>query len=282
MNIVEPILFQCKLNPLTPAICAPGSDIGSVSYGTLGSFIHNAAQSALRSGITPGQIVAIFVRDAILHASLSYGLMRMGAVVVSLLSPRVPEAIRADVILTDVPQRFADSATIFAVDHSWMAGNGAPPDYARICPRNGNEPCRIVLTTGTTGEAKCIEYSHKMLAARATYYNYSKGPRFAHCPRYFCDLAIGTTAGFHFATSLLSRGATAYFLGDDPSDILQTFDLHKIQGMATSPYGLGEFLKYFENDSAFEVAFDHIICQGALLSPALSRRARRRMCQNAD
>lgn len=50
--------------------------------------------------------------------------------------------------------------------------------------------------------------------------------------------------------------------------------------MATSPYGLGEFLKYFEADCAFEVSFDHIICQGAMLSPELSHRARSRMCQN--
>jgi acyl-CoA synthetase (AMP-forming)/AMP-acid ligase II len=271
MNIVEPILFQCKLNPLTPAICAPGSQISSVNYGTLEKLIHNAAQAALRTGLAPGQTVAIFVRDAILHASLSYGLMRMGAVVVSLLSPRVPEAIRPDVILTDIPQSFSDSATILGVDPSWVTGDGTPPDYDRIYPGNEDDPCRIVLTTGSTGDAKCIEYSHKMLAARAAYYNYSKGPRFAQCARYFCDLAIGTTAGFHFATSLLTRGA---------ADILQTFDLHKIEGMATSPYGLGEFLKYFEADSAFEVSFDHIICQGALLSPALSRRARRRMCQN--
>jgi hypothetical protein len=39
--------------------------------------------------------------------------------------------------------------------------------------------------------------------------------------------------------TLLSRGGTIYFLGPDPADILQTFELHKIQGMATSPYGLG-------------------------------------------
>jgi acyl-CoA synthetase (AMP-forming)/AMP-acid ligase II len=278
MNIVEPILFQCKLNPLTPAICTPGSNIESVNYGTLAVLIHNAAQAALKSGIAPGQVVALLVRDAILHASLSYGLMHIGAVVVSLLSTRVPDAIHPDVVLTDTPQQFAEPVTILAVDQSWIDGDGAAPQ--KICSGKDDEPCRIVLTTGSTGEAKCIEYSHRMLAARATYYNYSKGPRFAHCARYFCDLAIGSTAGFHFATSLLSRGATAYFLGADPSHILQTFDLHKIQGMATSPYGLSEFLKYFENDSAFEVAFDHIICQGALLSPALSRRTRRRMCQN--
>jgi acyl-CoA synthetase (AMP-forming)/AMP-acid ligase II len=153
MNVVDAILFQCKLNPLTPAICAPGSETSSVNYGTLGTLIHNAARAALRSGIAPGQVVAIFVRDAILHASLSYGLMQMGAVVVSLLSPRVPSAIRADVIVTDVPQRFSDPATILAVDHSWIAGDGSPPD---ISPGNDDDRCRIVLTTGSTGEAKCV------------------------------------------------------------------------------------------------------------------------------
>jgi acyl-CoA synthetase (AMP-forming)/AMP-acid ligase II len=80
--------------------------------------------------------------------------------------------------------------------------------------------------------------------------------------------------------SLLSRGGTIYFLGPDPADILQAIDLYKIQGMATSPYGLGEYLRFFEADSAFQVTFDHIICQGAMLSRELSQRARARMCQN--
>ena len=95
----------------------------------------------------------------------------------------------------------------------------------------------------------------------------------------FCDLGIGTSPGFRYALSLLSRGGTIYFLGPDPSDILQALDLHKIEG-ATSPYGLGEFLKFFEAASALDTSFDHIICQGALLSRELSRRARARMCQN--
>ena len=50
--------------------------------------------------------------------------------------------------------------------------------------------------------------------------------------------------------------------------------------MATSPYSLGEYLKFFEADKAFEVTFDHIICQGAMLSRQLSQRARARLCQN--
>jgi acyl-CoA synthetase (AMP-forming)/AMP-acid ligase II len=280
MNIVEPILFQCKLNPLTPAICAPGSQISSVNYGTLEQLIHNVAQNALRSGIAPGQIVAIYVRDTILHASLVFGLMRLGAATVSLRSAKVPAGIKADVILTDDPQRFTDHVTIMGVDHAWLAGDGTPPDYARIYPGNEDDICRIILTSGSTGEAKGIAFSHKTLAARIAHYTHSKGPRFAHCPRFFCDLSIATSPGFRYAMALLIRGGTVTFLGDDPADILQALDLHEIQGMATSPYGLGEFLKYFEADSAFDTRFDHIICQGAMLSRALSERARARMCQN--
>jgi acyl-CoA synthetase (AMP-forming)/AMP-acid ligase II len=280
MNIVEPILFQCKLNPLTPAICAPGSEISSVTYGILEKLIHNAARSGLQSGIAPGQTVALFVQDTILHASLIFGLMRIGAATMSLRSARVPPGIDVDVILTDVPQRFTEPATILGVDHSWLTGDGTPPDYTRIYPSNENDICRIILTTGSTGDAKGIAFSHKMLANRIAHYTYSKGPRFAHCPRLFCDLGISTSPGFLYAMALLIRGGTVFFLGDDPADILQAIDLHKIQGMATSPYGLGEFLKFFEADAAFTVGFDHIICQGAMLSRELSRRARVRMCQN--
>jgi acyl-CoA synthetase (AMP-forming)/AMP-acid ligase II len=166
------------------------------------------------------------------------------------------------------------------VDYAWLSGDGTAPDYGRIYPGNEDDICRIILTSGSTGDAKGIGFSHKMLADRVAHYAYSKGPRFAHCPRLFCDLGIATSPGFRYTLTLLSRGGAIYFLGDDPSDILQAIDLHQIKGMATSPYGLGEFLKFYEADSAFEVSFDHIICQGAMLSRELSRRTRARMCQN--
>jgi acyl-coenzyme A synthetase/AMP-(fatty) acid ligase len=279
MNIVEPILFQCKLNPLALAICVPGSKLESVTYGMLEQFIYNAARTAIKSGIAPGNVVAIHVNDIILHTSLVLGLMHVGAVTVSLRGPQPVAGIVPDVILTDVPGRISDGATVLNVDQSWLEGDGASTE--RVPPRgNDDDTCRIILTSGSTGVSKGIAFSHKMIAGRMFTYTYSKGPRFSHCSRFFCDLGLSTTPGFQYTMSLLGRGGTIYFLGPDPVDILQTIDLHKIQGMATSPYGLGEFLKFFESDSAFEVTFDHIICQGAMLSRELSQRARARMCQN--
>ena len=62
MNIVEPILFQCKLNPWVTAICVPGSTIGSVNYGQLEKLIHNVTRNALKAGIEPGNLTAILVK----------------------------------------------------------------------------------------------------------------------------------------------------------------------------------------------------------------------------
>ncbi len=280
MNIVDPILFQCKLNPLAAALCVPGSKYGTISYGLLEKLIYNAAEMALKSGIVRGQLVAIYVNDTVLHTALILGLMHIGAATLSLRDLKAVPGINPEVILTDVPGKFSGSVTVVAVDPSWLEGSGkAVPDVRPLHP-GGNETCRIILTSGSTGLAKGVAFSHEGLLARIAHYTYSKGPRFAHCPRFFCDLGIATSPGFRYAMSLLSRGGTIYFLGPDPTDILQTIELDKIQGMATSPYGLGEFLKFFEADPNFEVTFDHIICQGALLSRELSERARARMCQN--
>jgi acyl-CoA synthetase (AMP-forming)/AMP-acid ligase II len=278
MNIIEPILFQCKLNPITTAICVPGSKFGSVSYGMLEAFIHNVARTALKSGIMPGNIVATFIDDPVLHTALVLGLMHAGATTLSLRSPRPIAGINPDVIITDLPGRFPGGTTVLTVDKSWLAGDGAAAPVA--AHSNENDICRIILTSGSTGVAKGLAFSHRALASRIAHYTYSKGPRFAHCSRFYCDLGISTSPGFRYAISLLNRGGTIFFLGPEPEDILQTFDLHKIRGMATSPYSLGEYLKYFESDSAFEVSFDHIICQGAMLSPQLAQRTRARMCQN--
>jgi acyl-coenzyme A synthetase/AMP-(fatty) acid ligase len=280
MNIVEPILFQCKVNPLVTAICTPGAQPASVNYATLEKFIHNSARSALKLGLGPGQVAALFIGDTLLHAAVVLGLMRLGVVTLSMIRPRLPKEVVADAILTDRELPGAADTHAVRVGFDWITGDGIPPDYDRLTPADNSAPCRIILTSGTTGEAKGVGFRHEDFAARIAHSTSAKGPRFAHCSRFFCDLGIGTSPGFGYMLSLLSRGATIYFLGPDPTDILQALDLHKIQGMATSPYGLGEFLKFFEGESALETSFDHIICQGALLSRELSRRARARMCQN--
>jgi long-chain acyl-CoA synthetase len=278
VNIVEPILYQCKLNPWDVAICVPGSPLESITYGRLEKFIHNIARTALGGDLRPGHVVALHVRDVILHAALIYGLARAGMASVSLRDTTIPGGISVDAIITDAPRLFPPGQKVIVVDSTWLMGDGRAPNYDRLFQSSDDHLCLISLTSGSASAPKGVAFTHKLLSERIFGYLYGKGARFQQCSRLFCDLGIGTPAGIRYATYMLLRGGTVYFLGDDPAAILQHLDLHKIQGMATSPYGLGEFVKYFERDSAFECGFDHIICQGAMLSKELSERVRARMC----
>src|SRR5437899_7320706 len=120
MNIVDPILYQCKMNPLVTAICTPGSDNPSVNYVTLEKFIHNAHRSALKAGLAPGQVVALFVGDTALHAALVLGLMRLGLATVSLTRPRVPKELAVDAVLSDGAEvQGAGTERTIRVDVDW-------------------------------------------------------------------------------------------------------------------------------------------------------------------
>ena len=133
MNIVEPILFQCKLNPLATAICVPGSTIGSVNYGRLEKLIHNVARNALKSGIVPGNIAAILVADTILHAALILGLMHIGVTTLSLRgSARRRRWLRPTSFSPMSRAVFPVQGTVLSVDQSWMEGDGKPRGQRRF------------------------------------------------------------------------------------------------------------------------------------------------------
>jgi hypothetical protein len=78
MNVVEPILFQARNDPPAPAMCAPGTSLGIISYVRLARFIHSIGHRAIRLGIAPNAVVAIQVKDNIFHAAIALGLMHIG------------------------------------------------------------------------------------------------------------------------------------------------------------------------------------------------------------
>jgi acyl-CoA synthetase (AMP-forming)/AMP-acid ligase II len=280
MNIVEPVLFQCKVNPHAQAICIPGSAVDHVNYGTLATAMANVARSALSRGLKPRDVVMLSVRETIFHAILTLALMRLGMVPIAGRLDSMPSGLRIDAVVTDRPERFAGQSNVVTFDQSWTLGEDTPFDYDSVHQTELDDLCTIVLTSGSTGVAKAVGYTHGNLAKRTSSYLYSKGPRFLNGTRLFCDLGIGTSPGFRYLILMLWRGGTIYYLGADPTAILQLLDLHRIDVMSTSPYGLSQFVQYFERDSAYDCNFQSIVTQGAMLTKELSERVRRRMCPN--
>jgi acyl-CoA synthetase (AMP-forming)/AMP-acid ligase II len=278
MNFVEPILFQAKHDPPAPAMCAPGTALGIVSYARLARFIYSVGHRAVRLGIAPGQVVAIHVKDHIFHAALALGFMHIGAATVSVGASLAP-GLRVDVIVTDTPEAFGNGrqAKVVAVDLSWMSGKSVPVDERHVYRGNGNDFCRIALTSGSTGEAKAVGFTHNNQLARLGRYNHVFGNLFPQYSRFFSDYGLGSSGGFRHILYVLSRGGTIFFPGASPMETLQIFALYKVQGLIASPGGLSGFLTFYDTNRDFPCSFD-IFSRPAARCPIYCRNRCARAC----
>jgi acyl-coenzyme A synthetase/AMP-(fatty) acid ligase len=278
MNIVEPILFQCRQNPPAAALCAPGTALNLVSYARLARFIHNIGRRALSAGIRPGQTVAIQVKDYIFHAAIALALARMGVATLSVADLNLPAGLRVDCVITDTPAAIGNwtGLPIVLADLGWTEGDGKPIDERFVSP-GGEAIARIVLTSGSTGVPKAIAISHAMEMKRYERYLFAFGDRFVTCSRFFSDMGLGQGTCFRLLIYILSRGGTFFFPGADPMDSLQTFELYKVQGLFASPGGLSGILTFYEANTAFRSGFDVIIAAGSPLPKTLSERVRARL-----
>ena len=231
MNIVEPILFQCRQNPPAAALCAPGTALNVVSYARLGRFIHNIGRRALGAGIRPGQIVAIQVKDTSFMPpsrwrSPAWAWRRCRSPI-STCRPgcgwTAPSPMR--------PPRFGSWANVPLVlaDLGWTEGDGKPVDERFVSP-GGDVSARIVLTSGSTGTPKAIAISHAMEIERYAALPVRVRKRRQPIARAFSPTWGSGRAPASGSVYVLSRGGTFFFPGATPMDSLQTFGLYKVGG----------------------------------------------------
>ncbi|MEX2129189.1 MAG: class I adenylate-forming enzyme family protein [Xanthobacteraceae bacterium] len=278
MNIIEPILFQAKLNPEALALCAPGTQPGSVTYGQLERLMNNIARTALRAGLRRGNVVAVHLSDPILNMAASLALTRVGIITASPRGTSLPREAGVSAILTDSAARFENVGRVIATDASWTIGDGKPLSDATAYHSRGDDLCRIVFTSGTTGKPKPVALSHRLVAERVARRYPIFGSQLPHLDRMYFGVGLGTALGFEFLIYLLWRGGAAFFPGQSAESAAQAFELYGVQSMLTSAHALASTLSFYEANSAFPCRLEHIICGGSLLPRELAERVQARMC----
>jgi acyl-CoA synthetase (AMP-forming)/AMP-acid ligase II len=277
LDIIDAILFQCRSNPALPALCAPGTQLNVVSYGRLERFIYNVAANAKQRGLTSGATVVLYCDDPILHSALILGLTYAGIVTLSARNAHIPAGVSVTAAISDRAIPFPGVATVLVADHSWLAGDAISATRPRVA---SDMPCRLILTSGTTGNAKCVALTNRMIMDRVALHNFAFGNQMPICDRIFCDLGVSTSLGFLFLIHSLMRGGMLVWRGADASQTMQAFGLYGVQAMIASPSGLGEFLHYYEQSPKFGSPFRIVVSAGSLLSPRLANSVRARLCPN--
>jgi acyl-coenzyme A synthetase/AMP-(fatty) acid ligase len=277
MSILDPILFQCRINPDCGAICVPGANQPIITYGQLERLSNNVGRMAVTLGFGPGQIIGIMVKDKIFHVALILGLTRIGVVTFTCRGPSPPKELGVSAVITDSPQPFTNVDRIIRADGTWLMGDGRPIDERNLHQPNDDDVFRINLTSGTTGIPRGVGFTHRMMRERNARFSYIFGDRFPRSSRLYCDLGLASSPGLRYLIYMLSRGGTIMLFGEDGGSTIQAFDLYKIQNMVTSPHGLGEYLKFYETNSSVPCVFDHIVTFGGLLSPEMAAAARAHM-----
>ncbi len=280
MNIVDPILFQCKCQPLALALCAPGTIFNSVTYGRLGQLIHNVGRNAREHGLVRGNVAALFIKDPILHAAFILGLTKLGIVTVSSRELELPKELHVDAAFADSSYPSDGGRRVVTVDKNWTMGDGTPSGDIAGSDLSEDQPCRIILTSGTTGFPKAVLRTTRHVSTRVHRLLTVYGSRFPDCSRIFMDVGLSTGVGLTFFIYTLWRGGTLFLRGGKPVETVETLSSHRVQAMLASPKSLAEMAELCDEMPAFPGGLDVVIWTGSSMSRALSERVRARLGTN--
>jgi acyl-CoA synthetase (AMP-forming)/AMP-acid ligase II len=275
MNIVDPILFHSRHDPEALALCAPGVDL--VTYERLQKSINNVARRAIAIGLRPGQIVALFLpQHPVIHAVLILGLARLGVVTASLSARKLPKSLPFDAVVSDGPYPDPAARTIL-FDPTWLVGDGTPPATDHV-PK-ADDLCRIILTSGTTGEPKAVALSHRMILDRVLRFHALCGNRLPSGSRLLCDITLATSLGFTMFIATLIKGGAFFVRGNNAENTLRALGFYNVNALVVAPGSLPELLAEYERHQCRH-AFDVLLAGGSILSSQLAERIGSRMGAN--
>jgi acyl-CoA synthetase (AMP-forming)/AMP-acid ligase II len=277
VNIVDPILAQCRFQPDAPALCVPGTQHATIAYGQLSKLINNVARHAGRVGLRRGDTVVLYVTDLIGQATLILGLAKAGVVTVSGRGPDLPPELKVDAVLADIEGGLPSGKRIIQVDARWMDGDGSP-----FHERAGgaDETCRVVFTSGTTGVPKAVAFSHRMVVERIARFDYLAGSLLPASHRACLDLGFTTSLGYLYLIYALTRGGLVILPVSAYENVANACEFYGADAWVGSPGGLVKLLDHYEERTDRRCGFRGMLSGGSFLAKSLSERVRSRLCAN--
>jgi acyl-coenzyme A synthetase/AMP-(fatty) acid ligase len=210
--ISTPLAFHAVRRPQSTALIHNGA---SVTYRQLESDLQKLAGALRELGIGPRDKVALACSDLFTFFLFVLALDRLACVIVPFAASRHPENLsflsKIDWALADFALRPGDVPHQHRITSAWLQqvlAEGAPSD-ARVEECGPDDPVQIISTSGTTGAAKHVVLTRRMMqnrfAERIWQYGLSRHSRNL--------IAMPFTVGSVYSTALtcIYLGATVVF-----------------------------------------------------------------------
>jgi long-chain acyl-CoA synthetase len=286
MNSIDDILTHfATATPDAPAITFNGR---THSYAALDRRTNALADALAKMGIGPGDRVAFVGRNRIEHFELIFAVAKVGGISIGLnwrLSPReiaaqlqdctptllfasqehTPLAEAASALL-ETPIRLAN----FDGDYGDLVANGDPAPRAKIA--GPDDLCMICYTSGTTGAAKGVTFTHGSLwsifPGAAAAWGFDAASVSLVCMPTF------HTAGACWGLLALSQGGHDLILADfEPSNVVALMAEHGVTNSMFAPIMLEQVIAAIEKQPDTKLPALRKILYGAapITEPVLAR-----------
>lgn len=270
-SIYAGILFQARLNPYATAVV---TDSGNVTYKAFAHHIELVTRRLDAQDVPDGARVAVVVESPYIHWLVVFALARLGAVSVS-LSKGIPLAlVQPDVV---VMSRGAEhkAKKVIEVGDDWLQETGLPA-FTDVL-RDANTPCRIVLSSGTTGTPKLALFTLDHIRSRLRGISRTYG--FVSASRMQNTMGISTIGGFTVPLSCWGNGAAVLIPMPRPTQHRVHFLRLKPNILFTSVAQLEGIVKELPPDHVTDEPLI-VFVAGAELPRQLNRNARLRLSQS--
>jgi acyl-coenzyme A synthetase/AMP-(fatty) acid ligase len=272
IDLVEMIFFHADANPDKPAIIISEA---TLTYAMLRKGILSVERQLRSYGLKAGDRVAVSIVNAIGHMTLICALHRAGITSVSVDPPQIEflDDMVIDAVLTNAPVS-GTPIRMIPVDESWFNGElpAAIERYSQ--PREGDQICRLIFSSGTTGRPKIIALTFEAVQERLI--SYSIRMSTPSWDRLVCMPGLSTNYGYCFAITTLWLGRTICFAYD--ATARQLILAHQAEMLVASTHQITDIVKGQEEGFLRLETLRSIHIGGAVAYAPLNARIRLMVC----
>ncbi len=298
-NFAATLSRWARAQPNQTALIEPGKRRGgkptwrSITFGELESLADRYATGLSRCGVRRGDRALYLLQPSIDGYAVFYALLRLGVIpafidprmslpqllgCVAAITPRVVLAVPAFHALRVLARRpFATAEVLITSGRRWFWGGrrlrDCLADRADFMPEPVTEcdECYRPFTSGATGSAKGVFYTHGMVQAQVSLMRevcgWHAGMKVVMCFAPFVPYALADGLTAILPDMDFSRPATA-----KPQRVIEAVRTHGAECAFGSPIIWMNLVRYCEKDRVALPTLRYAVASGAPIQPGLHRR----------